>query len=317
MKTKPVNVIWGIALVIIGGLFLAYNLGVFGELPVNFWLFAFAGASVLFFITYLVNGTKDWGWLFPACIFGGLAITTWLALAGYDGSLLGVPVLLGVALPFLVVFFMNWRENWWALIPAWSLTVIAAIVGLESVLPGELIGTMVLWAIALPFLVVYLWNRQNWWALIPAGVLGAIGVIPLLSYSTQGEWLAAAVLLVIGLPFLVVYLLNRKHWWAIIPAGVLISVGVTSLITSFLPEGTNTTALANGMIFIGIGATFGVLWLLRSAHDTGWAKYPAIGAALFGLVVFTIGISAEVFLAALFISIGCLFLFLTLRQRKS
>ena len=77
MKAKPVNIIWGIALVIIGGLFLAYNLGAFGTLPLNFWLVAFAGASLLFFITYLVNGVKEWGWLFPACIFGGVATTTW------------------------------------------------------------------------------------------------------------------------------------------------------------------------------------------------------------------------------------------------
>ena len=317
MKAKPVNIIWGIALVIIGGLFLAYNLGAFGTLPLNFWLVAFAGASLLFFITYLVSGIKEWGWLFPACIFAGVATTTWLVLSGYDGSLLGVPVLLGVALPFLVAFALNWRENWWALIPAWSLIVIAAIVGLESVLPSELMGTMILWSIALPFLVVYLWNRQNWWALIPAGVLGAVGVIPLLAYSVQGEWLAAAILVLIGVPFLVVYLLNRKHWWALIPAGVLLSVAVTSLITSYLPAGTNTTALANGLIYIGIGATFGVLWLLRDTHDTGWAKYPAIGVALFGLVVLTIGISAEFFLAALFIAVGCLVLVLTLRQRKS
>src|SRR5690606_41960036 len=42
--------------------------------------------------------------------------------------------------------------------------------------PGDIVGAYVMFAIALPFLYVYLRNRENWWALIPGGIMLTIGV---------------------------------------------------------------------------------------------------------------------------------------------
>lgn len=78
MKNTWLNAFWGILLILGGGLFLAQNLGYLEEFSATTWMYIFIGASVLFFVTYFVSGLQHWGWLFPACIFGGLATTIWL-----------------------------------------------------------------------------------------------------------------------------------------------------------------------------------------------------------------------------------------------
>ena len=174
MKMRISNLFLGLVLILAGGLFLAQNLGwlpVFGPLT---WVFALSGLSLMFFGVFLTRGMQQWGWLFPAFISAGTAITIWLAETGVDAAWVAAPVLLGVALPFLCVYIVD-RSNWWALIPAWVMLVIAGVVGLAERAPGELVATLILWGIGLPFLVVFLSDRSHWWALIPGGILAAIG----------------------------------------------------------------------------------------------------------------------------------------------
>jgi hypothetical protein len=110
MKARSINLVWGIILILAGGLFLAQNLGYLEELPLNAWVIIFSGLSLLFFATYFINGVKDWGWLFPAFIFAGVALTMSLTNAGVESDVLGVPVLIGVALPFVVAFALNGKR---------------------------------------------------------------------------------------------------------------------------------------------------------------------------------------------------------------
>ena len=82
MKVKNLNLVWGIALIVAGGLFLAQNLGIFPVLTSLVWVVFFAGLSLVFFACYFLAGLSQWGWLFPALISGALALTVGLGTAG-------------------------------------------------------------------------------------------------------------------------------------------------------------------------------------------------------------------------------------------
>ncbi len=236
MRAKWINLFWGIILIAAGALFLAQNLGYLDQLELPVLMVVFTVVSLLFFATYFLNGLGNWGWLFPAFIFAALALVLWMQTRGIEGPWMGVPVLVAVALPFLVAFALSPRENWWALIPAWVMAVISAIVIFAEEAQGEWIGALVLFSIGFPFLVVYLADRQNWWALIPAWTLLVLSLIVLLSTQVQGEWIAVLVLLGIALPFFVVYFRNRDNWWALIPAGVLASSAVSVFLAGLFGE---------------------------------------------------------------------------------
>jgi peptidoglycan/LPS O-acetylase OafA/YrhL len=91
----------------------------------------------------------------------------------------------------------------------------------------------------------------------------------------------AAFLFLSALVFTGVFVWSPKSWWAIIPAGVFASLGLCAVLESVIPHRAYPDTLTWGVyiwvFFLGLAATFGVLWLLRKSRRTGWAKYPAIG----------------------------------------
>jgi hypothetical protein len=271
------NWLGGLALILAGVVLLAQSLGYLGPFTPLVWMYLFAGASVVFFITYFLSGVQEWGWLFPACILGGVALTLALVQSNVDDPILGTPVLIGVAVPFIVAFALD-RRRWALLIPAWVLIAIAVIVAFAERVPGELIGGLVMWAIALPFLVVYLRDRSRWWALIPAFVLAALGTLIPLTSILEGEWVGTFIMFAIALPFLVVYLRDRSRWWALIPAFVLAAVGV------LIPLAERTEGeWVGAFVMFTIALPFLVVYLL--AERNWWAIIPAGILATIGLVV--------------------------------
>ena len=90
---------------------------------------------------------------------------------------------------------------------------------------GNLIGALFLFAVAAPFLVVFLLNRSRRWALIPAWVMFILGTITLLADHVDGNLIGALFMYAVALPFLVVYLIDRTRRWALIPAVRLPSSG--------------------------------------------------------------------------------------------
>jgi len=319
MKAKWTNLFWGIILIAAGGLFLAQNLGYLEELGLQVWMIIFGVTSLLFFATYFINGVSNWGWLFPACIFAALALTLWMADNNVEGSVMGAPILAAVGIPFLVVFAIAPRRNWWALIPAWVMIVLTLIVLLADQVQGEWIGALVLFSVGLPFLLVFIYNRKNWWALIPAWTLLIVGLITLLSSLVQGEWIGVLVLMGIALPFFFVYFRARKHWWALIPAGVLTSAAVTVLLSSLIGDEEGLLAkpgILNSITFLGIALTFLALWTQRTTQPTGWAIYAAAISAAVALVSLLFGASDIAFPIAV-IAIGVIVLFLALRPKKA
>lgn len=316
MKTKAVNIIWGVLLVAVGALFLAQNFGYIGKISDQLWLFIFGGLSLLFFTSYFVSGIKNWGWLFPACIFGALALGFALTEAGAADEIFGSGILFAIAIPFIVAFFLNMRENWWALIPAWVMSVLSLIVVLSTSGNDDIIGSLVLFAIGLPFLVVYFLNRTRWWALIPGLIMVVLSFVPLLEARASSDFIGALVMAGMALPFFAVYLHKREQWWALIPAGVFTTIAVTVLLTATRIFSGRYEAIYGSIFLLGLAATFGVLWLLRNRHETEWAKFPALGLSATAVVVFVAGLEWMYVWPALFVIAGAVLLFFGLRPKK-
>jgi hypothetical protein len=369
MNVNRARNFWGLALILVGLFFLAVNIGIVPELSANLWAIGFAVLGLIFLAGYFISGIDNWWVLFPGLGSLAIAATIWLVTAGVAGNLAGGLFLLVISVPFWAAFLANRKTNWWALIPGWSMAAVGVIVLLVDLVPGEVIGSLVMFAIALPFVVVYVSNREHWWALIPAYVLTAIGVIILLE-SLGGigdELFVALILFAVAFPFLVVYLHNRENWWALIPAGILALVGVVFLFTGtmggelfaavlmfaialpfyfvffrspeswwgLIPAGVLTTVgavvliagaglpegdeerLISTVLLAGIALTFGVLWLARSkARHTDWAKYPAAVLALAAALVFVFGIRVELIWSLALIGFGGWLLYRGTRPQK-
>lgn len=293
MKSRLINLFWGLVLVAAGVVFYLREIGLidFEVFSETVWAAVFGVLAFFFLLTYLVKGVGHWGWLFPALIFGAVALTIATAGTALGDALSGAPILLSVGIPFIVAYILEPQNRRWALIPAWVMAVLTAVIFLEPHVNDNLIGAMVLFGIGLPFLVVYLMDTTRRWALIPFGVLTLIGLIPLLEIFVSGQVFDILIVGLLALPFYVVFFWSRKNWWALIPAGVFTSVLIILLIErlgiSFagLPTGTLMGAVMNG----GLALTFGILWLMRDQFPTSWAIFPAAALLAIAILVLVFG----------------------------
>ena len=316
MVNRTINLLLGVLLLLAGGLILAQNLGIIPEFTSNVWILGFAGLSILFFGAYFASGLKSWPWLFPACILGGLGMTVALGEAGIENAIVAAPLMLGCALPFLGAYLVDRPRNWWALIPGWVLLVITLLLVLVDSVSGELVAALVLLSIAVPFLVIYVLDRTKKWALIPAFVLAAVGFIPLLASAVPGEFIGAYVMFMISLPFFLLFFSSQENWWALLPAGATASVGALILLVGVDWPGMEDTVPVGAML-LGLAATFWVLWLRRQSAGTDWARYPAIGLAIFGILLIVLGGGMGYFWPVLLILGGAAILFIGIRSRKA
>lgn len=186
--------------------------------------------GALFLLDAITTAGQDWWALIPGCILLGIAATIWLALRDIRGEWIGSLMLFSIGLPFLLIYLIKRGTFWWALIPGGVLIVVAVIPLLTLGVRGEVIGTFVMWVIALPFFIVYLANRQQWWALIPGGTLLVIGLMPLLVVGGLREQFVGGIFFVgLAAVFGLLYLLNlgQPHmFWAVYPAAILFAIGI-------------------------------------------------------------------------------------------
>jgi hypothetical protein len=268
MKANRSGLFWGILLVAGGGLAIAEQLGYLNELPDSIWMWIFGLVSLVSFLSYALSGWKEWGWLFPFGVFGGLAVIIGLAVSGYENAAIGSPLFFGLLIPFVVAYLSNRSKNWWALIPGGVMLFLALVTLLvDSTANDEWIGAMFLFMIGLPFLVVYLHDRtKNWWALIPAGVLLFLSLIVILSIAVEGEWIGSLFLFAIALSFFVVYLNNRTRQWALLVAYIMFVLSIAPAMASF---GGDVPAYFGSIFLLAIAIPFFILYF-RSA-DNWWA----------------------------------------------
>ncbi len=276
---KTASLFWGIALILLSAALLADRLGYidFSSISNNYWVFIFGGAAILFLLSYILNGLKQWGWLFPTFVFAALSLTIWMANRDLTGSFLGSPILAAVALPFYVGFAMN-RRNWGLLIPAWVLTMLTVITLLADQDVGTLIGGLFLFSVGLPFLVAFLADRSRRWALIPAWVLMILGLVTLLAEHVSGNLIGSLFMYAVALPFLVVYLLDRTRRWALIPAAVIAIIGTFPLLSLLI---SGDVAGAVGMFLFAL--PFYVVYFRWK--EGWWALIPAGIFTSIGIVV--------------------------------
>ena len=343
MRSNANRVFWGVFLLLTGLYYSAREFDLDPDLTESQWAIILAVASIAFFILYFTSKFRDWGMLFPAFITGGLSAIIFLAESGNDGPVMGSIVLWSVAAPFWVALITHPKDNWWASIPGWALTVIGGIILIEDQVGGDLVGSLIMFSIALPFLVTYFRNREQAWPLIPGYALSVITLIILFEEVLGGDATGAFVLMAIALPFYVVYLRNKKNqwalipaasltlisliifinsitqdeqfigmsvliafgmffvfvylkwreqWWAIIPAGILISASFPVILAQQDMQGDLKERVIASTFMGGLAITFGVLWLLRERHGTGWAVYPAAILAAYTVLGATLGFDA-------------------------
>lgn len=280
MKKRIMNLFWGIVLIALGVVFLLREMKViyFQDISSTLWMLIFAALSAFFLIAYFLSDKKSWGLLFPVTVLAAIALVIGLDDTRIGRILSGAPILFAIAIPFLVAFFEDRETRQWALIPAWAMTVLTLVVLFERFLNGNLLGALVLYSIALPFLLVYIMNRERGWALIPFLALMVVGTIPLLGIFVFGAYFDIVVVILLAVPFFVVYFWSKKNWWALIPAGVFTSIALSFILSEWL-----RIPFPSELFLAGLGLTFGVLWLMREQYSTDWAKIPAL--ALFGVIV--------------------------------
>ncbi|MBE0696499.1 MAG: hypothetical protein IH586_06215, partial [Anaerolineaceae bacterium] len=174
------------------------------------WRFIVAGFLILLGVGILLSNLN----ILPWDITG--AQWFWLLVFGGAGA------------AFVAVFLSN-RENWWAVIPGFTLIGLAVLI--SNILPenGDAGAAIFLGMVGLSFWVIYAQKREFWWAIIPGGVLASLALMLLFSGLLGGEGEPAIFFLGMGVTFLLVYLLpnqETKMRWALWPAAILGFMGM-------------------------------------------------------------------------------------------
>jgi hypothetical protein len=158
-------------------------------------------------------------------------------------------------------------------------------------------------------------RTRYWWAIIPGfALIGAAALVAIDQFFPRvGGNLGTMILLGgLGLAFFVIYFQNREYWWAIIPGGVLFTVALIVGLESVF-EGDEIV----GILFLGLGLTFGVLYLRPSPYK--WMKWFIVPAGvLLGMGLLTIVAAiggSDLLFGAVLIAVGLLFLYRMFKSR--
>jgi hypothetical protein len=248
IKSRTSGLVLGGLLIILGVLALVETQT---DLSPWIWFAVLTVGGLGVYAAYAMDRREKWMLVISYAMLAVAGLVALLELGVLKDSIVATYVLLAIAIPFLVAFFV-YRKNWGYLIPAYVLLAIGVMVPLieMEVLEDSWIATYVMLAIALPFFVAFLNNRKNWAFLIPAYVLSVIGImVPLIEMDVLTDaMIVTYVLLAIAIPFFVVYLVDTKKWWALVPGGILAVIGFGFLIA----EASVEYILAAGMIVFGI-----------------------------------------------------------------
>ena len=316
MKMNKAGLFWGILLIGGGALALTRQFGYLDNLPDSIWMWMFGFVSVVAFLSYALSGFRDWGWLFPAGVFGGLSVVIGLAVSGYDNPAMASPLFFGLLIPFAAAYLANRTSNWWALIPGGIMLFLAMVLLMVDNVGGEWIGTMFLFLIGLVFFAVYLNNRTRWWALLVAYIMFVLSLAPAMA-SFGGDvpaYYGAIFLFAVALPFFVLYFRADDNWWALIPAGSLTALAViaAAAVAGWI-RSESDGGYANAFLMFGLAITFAVVWLRNKQL---WAKGVTIVLAALTVASVFFAAYTEIFWPVALIIGGAYLLYTAMKPKK-
>jgi hypothetical protein len=316
MNINKTGLFWGVLLIGAGLLVLAEQMGYTSMFSPQVWMIVFAGISLLGIVSYALSGWMQWGWLFPAGVFGGLAVIIALAEANVSSAAVGSPLFFGLLIPFAAAYLTDRTRNWWALIPGGVMLFLALTALLVDSAGGEWVGALFLLLVGLTFLFVYLNNRARIWALIVAYVFGVLSIAPMLApFDEMAAYFGAVFLFAVALPFFVLYFRSMDNWWAIIPAGALSVVGVIAAVAiGGLINNATSSGYVNAFLMGGLAVTFAVVWL---RHAKPWAKIVTIVLAVLAVSSVFFATQAEILWPVAIILVGTYLFFTALRPKTA
>jgi hypothetical protein len=199
-QSKKSGLVWGGLLIVFGVLALLETVT---DLGAWVWVAVLTIGGLLVYGLYATDRAEKRLLIISYAMLAVAGLVTLLTLGVLDDPYVATYVLLAIALPLLVAFLRD-RTKWGLLIPAYALLAVGVFIPLSELgfLDDNLTVTYVLFAVAIPFFVVFIRNSKNWWALIPGGILAIIGLSFLIAEASV-EYIFAAALIVAGI-FIVV-----------------------------------------------------------------------------------------------------------------
>src|SRR5688572_24235575 len=156
-----------------------------------------------FLTVYLNNRIRIWA-LLVAYITGVLGIAPLMSTGGRDAAYFGPIFLFAIALPFFLLYFRS-LENWWAIIPAGSITVISIIAALAIAgfindgNPGRpiderYVNALLMGGLAATFAVVWLRHAKPWAKMVTIALAAVAVGSMFFANSSQLFWPVAIIL---------------------------------------------------------------------------------------------------------------------------
>jgi hypothetical protein len=170
---------------------------------------------------------------------GALFLLQSLGVIDAELSLIWVVLFAAGGITFLYFYYLN-REQWWAVIPGFSMLGIAAVIVAAEYGPTELenvAGGIFMLSVGLSFLFIYLRNREMWWSVIVTGFCLTIGIMIISEPLFQRNDLSGAIFFLGGaLTFGIIGILptsNGRLNWAFFPAVGMLGIGGMILASAF------------------------------------------------------------------------------------
>jgi hypothetical protein len=205
--TRQALVIGGL-MVLFGALMLIQE---FIELGEWVWVVVLIASGFGVYGVYSIARDEVWMLIVSYALLAVGLMIALVTLDVLDDSVMATYVLSVIAIPFVYGYFRSGRKNWGLLVPAYVLMAVGAMVPLieNEILTDSIIPVYIMFAIALPFLVVFGLNTKRWWALIVGGITGLVGLSFLVA-TDLAEYVLPVVLILVGGGILVRQITRRE-----------------------------------------------------------------------------------------------------------